>query len=46
MDIICATHEPDIFVHRHILVIWNICMPVLLVTLLTVLSSYEVYVLK
>ena len=35
-----------IFVQGHLPVMWNTCKPVLLVTLLIAVSSYEVYILK
>ena len=34
-----------IFAQGNMPVTWNVCVPVLLVTLLIVVSSYEVYVL-
>ena len=34
-----------IFVHRQMSVMWNVCKPVLVVTLVIISSSYEVYVL-
>ena len=34
-----------IFVQGHVPVMWNICIPVILVTLLFAVSSYGVYIL-
>ena len=34
-----------IFVQGHMPVIWNVCMPGVMVTLYIALSSYEIYIL-